>query len=106
MVTREKRPPKFAAGSQARVKNGVTVPNHTDVLLGGWCGKVYQASGTICLVHWNEATLAAIPSIYRERLQRDGVDYRVMWLRENVLEVDPGEPLCLEQPKEELRSAG
>ena len=50
---------KFAVGSQVRVKKGVTAPNHADMSLGGWCGKVYQVSGTVCLVHWSEATLEA-----------------------------------------------
>jgi hypothetical protein len=50
----------------------------------------------MCLVHWSEATLEAIHSIHRERWQRDGVDFRVMWLQENVLDADSGEPLCIE----------
>ena len=103
---KEKTLPKFAVGSEVRVKKGVTASNDADMPLGGRCGTVYQVSGTVCLVHWSEATLEAIPSIYRERWQRDGVDFQVMWLQEDVLEVDPGEPLCIEQPNEELRSAG
>jgi hypothetical protein len=103
MPPKEKPLTKFAVGSQVRVKKGVTA---SKVPLGGWCGTVYEVSGTVCLVHWNEATLEAIHSIHRERWQQDGVDFQVMWLQENVLEVDPGEPLCIEQPKEELRSAG
>ena len=96
MSTREEPLPKFAVGSQVRVKKGVTAPNHADMPLGGWCGRVYQASGAMCLVHWSEATLEAIHSIHRERWQRDGVDFRVMWLQENVLDADSGEPLCIE----------
>jgi hypothetical protein len=64
------------------VKNGITAANGHVMPMGGWCGKVYEASGTICLIHWSEATLEAIPSIYREQWQRDGVDLRVMWLQE------------------------
>jgi hypothetical protein len=59
--------------------------------MGGWHGKVYDVSGTICLVHWNEATLEAIHLIRRERRQ-DGEDFRVMWLQANQLEADLGEP--------------
>lgn len=98
--------PKFTVGSHVRVKKGVTAPNCPEMPMGGWCGQVYQASGTICFVHWNEATLEAIHSIYHERSQRDDADFRVMWLRADVLEADPGEPLCIERPKGELRSAG
>jgi len=89
-----------------RVKKGVTAPSCPDMPMGGWCGKVCQASGAICLVHWSEATLEAIHSIHRELWQRDGVDCRDMWFQERVLEVDPGEPSCIEQTKEELRSVG
>lgn len=106
MATRGEPLPRFAVGSHVRVKKSITAPSHTDMSLGGWCGTVYQVSGTVCFVHWNEATLKAIHPTLRERLRRDGVDFQIMWLQENVLEVDPGEPLCLEQPKEELRSAG
>jgi hypothetical protein len=101
MSTREHTLPEFTVGSPVRVKKGVIAANDADMPLGGWCGRVYQVSGTICLVHWSEATLEAIPSRYRERWQQNGVDFRVMWLQENVLEADRGEPLCMEQPKEE-----
>ena len=50
-----------------------------------------KGSGTICLVHWSEATLEAIHLIRRERRQ-DGEDFRVMWLQANQLEADLGEP--------------
>jgi CheY-like chemotaxis protein len=105
-LLRKEPSPKFAAGSQVRVKKGVTAPSHTDMSLGGWCGKVYDMSGTVCLVHWNEATLQAIHANHREQWQGDGVDFQVMWLQENVLETDPGGPLCIEQSNGELRSAG
>jgi hypothetical protein len=106
MFPKDKTLPKFAVGSQVRVKKGVTASNDTDMSLGGWCGTVYQVSGTVCFVHWNEATLKAIDLDHRERWQRDGEDFQVMWLQDNVLEVDPGEPLCIEQSNGELRSAG
>ena len=102
--TTEKTLPKFAVDSEVRVKKGVTAPNCPDMPMGGWCGKVCQASGAICLVHWSEATLEAIHSTHRERWQRDGVDCRDMWFQGSVLEADPGEPSCIEQTKEELRS--
>ena len=60
--------------------------------MGGWHGKVYQVSDTICLVHWSNATLEALRSIHRERRQRDGADFQFMWLQENLLEVDSREP--------------
>ena len=78
------------------MKKGVTAANRPDMPMGGWCGKVYQMSGTICLVHWSEATLEAIHSIHRERRQRDGADFQFMWLQKSVLEADLGKPLCVE----------
>ena len=102
MSTTKQPVPKFVVGSEVRVKRGVTAPNCPDVPMGGWCGKVYQMSGTIYMVHWSEATLEAIHSVHREQWRRNGEDFRVMWLQESALEADSGEPLCLEQPKEEI----
>jgi hypothetical protein len=103
MSTKQETLPKFAFGSRVRVKKGVTTFNHSDMPLGGWCGKVYQTSGTICLVHWSEATLEAIHSIHRERWQRDGMDCRAVWLQERALEADLGGPLCIEQTKDKIQ---
>jgi hypothetical protein len=90
--TRKERSPKFAVGSEVRVKKGVTVPNRPDMPMGGWCGKIYQVNGTIYMVHWSEATLEAIPPFHRERWRRNGEDFRVMWLKEDVLEADLEKP--------------
>ena len=106
MSTREAPLPKFAVGCQVRVKKGVTAPNCPDVPMVGWRGKVYEATGTICLVHWSDATLEAIHSVHRGQRQWDGGDFRVMWLQEEMLETDSGEPQRFEQSKEELRPAG
>ncbi len=92
MPTTKQPLPKLAAGSEVRVKKGVTAPNRPDMPIGGWHGKVYEVSGTICLVHWSKATLETIHSIHRERWRRDGVDFRLMWLQQDVLEVDSREP--------------
>ena len=88
MPAREGMLPKYAIGSQVRVKRGVTAPNYSDMPLAGWCGKVSQVSGTIYLVHWSGATLEAVRSSYGERLQRDDVDFQAMWLQEMMLEAE------------------
>ena len=85
MPQKEGTVPKFAVGSQVRVKKGVVDPNHPGVPLGGWCGIVSQVSGAICLVRWNETTSNS-----------NGMD-DAMWLQEVALEADPKEPLCIEQ---------
>ncbi len=89
--------PQFAVGSQVRVKRGVVSPQYPDLSLEGWCGKVYQVSGTNCFVHWNWATLEAVRTVHRDRWQQDDMDCQAIWLQEEMLEVDPGEPLCIAQ---------
>jgi hypothetical protein len=97
MTEKEATRPQFSAGCLVRVKRGVTAPNDPELLLGGWCGRVYQVSRTFCLIHWSSATLEAVHPVYRERWERDDEGFRTMWLPENVLEADPGESLCIEQ---------
>ena len=75
---------KIFPGSEVRVKMGAATP--LDIPMDGWRGKVYQVSGTMCLVHWTNDTLAALDPSHRERWQRDGVDYRAMWLQDSILE--------------------
>ena len=48
---------------------------------------------------WRRNQAYSICSIHRERWQRDGVDFRVMWLQENVLETDSEGPLCSSRKK-------
>lgn len=91
MSTTKQPSQELTVGSEVRVKKGVTAPNRPDMPMSGWRGRVYQMSGTICLVHWSNATLEAIRSIHRELQQWDGGDFRVMWLQEDVLEVDARE---------------
>ena len=88
--------PRLSVGSLVRVKRGVTAPNDPEMPLGGWCGRVYELSGSLCLVHWSGATLEAVRPAYRERWEQDDEDFRTMWLHEKMLEADPGEPLCIE----------
>lgn len=85
MSHKQEMVPKFAVGSQVRVKKGVVDPNHPGIPLGGWCGVVSQVSGAIRLVRWNEATSS-----------HDGMD-GAMWLQETVLEADVNEPVGVQQ---------
>jgi hypothetical protein len=92
MSQKEGMVPKFAVGSQVRVKKGVVDPNHPGVPLGGRCGVVSQVSGSICLVRWNGATSEAVRSSHPQNRIDDA-----LWLQEVALEADPKEPLCIEQ---------
>jgi hypothetical protein len=88
----------FSVGSQVRVKRGAVDPEYPDMPLGGWLGTVAEIEEGSYLVRWNRTTLEAAHPIYRERCERDGVDFTGMWFQEEELEGDPGEPLCIEQP--------
>jgi hypothetical protein len=66
--------------------------------LGGWLGTVAEVVEGSYLVRWSEATLQAAHPVYRERCERDGVDFGGMWFQAEELEADPGEPLSIEQP--------
>lgn len=91
-------PPQFAVGDRVRVKPGVVDPEYPDMPMGGWLGTVSQVEEAAYLVQWSEATLAAVHPIYHKRCQQDGVDFQHMWLQAEELELDPGEPLCIQQP--------
>jgi hypothetical protein len=90
-----------------RVKRGVADPDFPDVPLGGWSGTVREVDssggGRLCLVEWNEATLAAIHPVFRKRCERDGVELERMWLAEKDLEPDSGAPVQIEEATPESR---
>jgi hypothetical protein len=94
--------PRFAAGDRVRVVAGTADPDYPDIPLGGWAGVVVAVdqteSGPLYLVEWNEGTLAATTPVYRRRCQRDDLEHERAWLRDDVLEADPGGPVTLEQP--------
>jgi hypothetical protein len=104
-MSRKKRSlPKFAVGSLIRVKTGVTAPNYPNMPLGGWLGTVSQVSGGMCLVKGSGAPFDAIPPIYHQWCELEGVDIDATWLQEVALEGDPGEPLCIEELSGNLES--
>jgi hypothetical protein len=90
---------KFVVGSLVRVRKGVVSPQHSDLPLGGWRGKVYEVSGAVCFVHWSVDTLEVARTIHRTGQQSDGRDFRAMWLQKDLLEIDPAEPLQIELEK-------
>lgn len=96
----ESSQPKFARHDHVRVKPGVTDFDYADMPLGGWTGiviEIERGGCTTCLVHWSDATLAAIAPFYRQRCQQDGIDSEEKWLDEDDLEPDDGSPLHIEQ---------
>jgi hypothetical protein len=87
--------PDFSVGSLVRVRWGARSSIYPDLPLGGWTGTVCGQDGELRLVHVTGATLALIDACFRERLEAG------IWLRDDQLEADPGEPLLLEQFLEE-----
>ena len=100
MSTRDRTRPRFAVGSQVRLKQGVVSPHYPSISLAGWLGTVSQVSGINYLIHWNGTTLEAIDPSYRQQCERDGVDVDATWLLESEIETDLGKPLCLEQAEQ------
>jgi hypothetical protein len=94
---------QFAAGAQVRVKPGTTDPDFPDIPLGGWAGTVQEvdqrAASPTYLIAWNRHTLDHMHPVYRKRCERDGLELDSMWLGEDDIEPDRGEPAVIEQPK-------
>jgi hypothetical protein len=93
-------PGRFAIGATVRVKAGIQDPDFPDIPLGGWAGTVQeidpQASKPTYLVEWNQATLDQMHSVYRQRCERDGLEFGCMWLGDDELEADTGEAAHVE----------
>ena len=87
--------PVFSVGSLVRVRWGVRSNIYPDLPLGGWTGTVCGLEESLRLIRLNADTLAAIDDCLQKRFE-GGV-----WIRADQLEADPGEPLVLEQFKEE-----
>jgi hypothetical protein len=50
------------------------------------------------LIAWNRHTLDHVHPVHFARCERDGLDESSMWLSEEDLEPDSGEPVVIEQP--------
>ena len=87
--------PVFSVGSLVRVRWGARSNVYPDLRLGGWTGTVCGQEGNLRLIRLSAATLAAVDACFQERLEAG------IWLPTAQLEADPGEPLMLEQFKEE-----
>ena len=98
---KSKTPPslKFRIGDKVRVKQGIMDTEYPDIPLGGWAGKIVgvHKSG-MYTVEWSEETLAAVPSIYRKRCEKDDLEIEKYWLEPDDLIPDPGGPLEIEPP--------
>ncbi|MCY2992374.1 MAG: hypothetical protein NTY19_31490 [Planctomycetota bacterium] len=84
-------PPRFAVGDRVRVKYGTADPDFPDIPLGGWAGTITEVSDDgkshLYLIEWNQFTLDHMPSIFRKRCDRDGLELEESRLGEEDLEL-------------------
>jgi len=96
-------PTRFDAGTQVRVKPGTTDPDFPDIPLGGWAGTVSEvdqkSAPPTYLIEWNKHTLDHMHPFFRKRCERDGLEPESMWLGEDDIGPDTGEPAVIEQPR-------
>ena len=100
-MSKTKSPPKFSDGDAVRVKFGVTDPDFPDIPFGGWAGTISEVQDDdprSYLIALNERTLKSIHPIYHKRCERDGLEADQVWMLEEDLEPDDGEPVQIEQP--------
>ena len=93
---------KYPVGSQVRARPGRTVPDFSDIPLGGWSGTIsevdHRSDPPTYRIEWDRRTLDGMHPVYRKRCERDGLDHENMWLDESDIEPDTGEPAAIEQP--------
>jgi Calcium binding len=96
--------PRFQVGDKVRVKPGIRDVLFPDIPLGGWSGtvaKIIKEHGQInYLFKLDDRTQASLHPTYLERCDRDGLDFEIMSLLEEELELDDGMPIAVEQPTE------
>ena len=83
------------------MKLGVTVPEFPNIPFGGWAGTISEVENgdpQTYLIALNEQTLKSIHPIYHKRCERDGLEADQVWMLEEDLESDCGEPVRIEQP--------
>ena len=99
-MSKTKNSPKFSVGDAVRVKLGVTDPDFPDIPFGGWAGTIAEVEedNPPYLIQLNERTLQSIHPIYYKRCERDGLEADQVWMLEEDLEPDVGDPVEIEQP--------
>ena len=92
----------FKVGDEVRVKKGKTVPDLSDIPMGGWSGAVTEVypneQPNIYGIKWDQRTLDQMPTVYQNRCERDGYDWETVWLTEDDLEPNTGDAVPIEQP--------
>jgi hypothetical protein len=77
-------------------------PNYPDIPLGGYAGRVAEieneGDSPIYLIDWDDETLDQMPEVFRNRCERDDLDYESIWMAEEDLEPAADSPAPVEQP--------
>jgi hypothetical protein len=83
-------PDLFDVGTRIRVKPGVSAPEFPDVSCGGWSGSIAERIGKKTapkyVIAWDAATLARLPSGYRERCEQAGLLFEMSCFAADDLE--------------------
>ena len=101
-MPKTKTTPRFSVGDKVRVCSGVSDPDFPDIPFGGWGGTITEVEDDdprSYLIALNVHTLKSIHPIYHKRCERDGLEADQVWMLEEDLESDSGEPVQIEQPK-------
>jgi hypothetical protein len=95
---------RWAVGDAVRVRKGTLDPDFPEVPLGGWAGTVRSIKPghpPIYEVVLTQATLDAMPALYRQLCEAEDVAWDRIFLEGDELEPDSGGPLLLELPSPE-----
>lgn len=91
---------EFQIGDRVRVRHCVSDNDYPEMPIGGWAGTVAEVhnDGTYT-VRWSKETLVSIHPIFKQRCERDGLEFDLYWIDGDNLESDAGEPLRIEHPQ-------
>ncbi|WP_339727864.1 hypothetical protein [uncultured Gimesia sp.] len=80
------------AGSNVRVKEGICVPEFSEICCEGWTGMVVEVRGKKVaersyILEWDEETEQKMPEIYKSQCEEQGLFFKMACL--------PGDALLL-----------
>ncbi len=68
--------------------------------IGGWVGIIEEMQGNgIYCVRWSNETLAAIHPVFKNRCERDCLEFEIYGINAEDIELDDGSPILIDQPK-------
>ncbi|MBN1629678.1 MAG: hypothetical protein JW990_07940 [Thermoleophilia bacterium] len=90
----------FKKGNSVKVKAGVMCPDHKELCIGGWQGRIDEVHEETVDIHWDSPTLKAMPAEFVTHSEEHGLSFAVMGL--NHAEVEPAEPRDSAKEAEDL----